>query len=147
MTKLKEAGFWFSEFFLPKIVKTLNTITSEHNDFKQVSIHFFQSSLVDVFHPLWAGGQPWMVFEDALVKLLQLHQICVKVILYESCCGYEKTEREYRESLEKLLPNVMKMMKGGIQIELGCDERSELPPFPSRSKRSDISNIFYLSDT
>ena len=117
-------------------MKTLDTITSEHKDFKQVSIHCFRSSLVDIVaYPKWDGGQDWMVLDDALVRLWRLHRICVKVILYSSPKGYKMTEEKYRACLKHVLPGVTGAMEGEIQLELGRDERSEPPPFPNRSKR------------
>ena len=120
------------------VVKTLGTITSKHKDFKQVLIHFFQSSLD--FGSKGPGGRDWEALDDALVKLWDLHRICVKVILYTSRRGgeYKKTKEEYRAPLKMLLPKATKNMEGEIQIELGSNERSELPPFPCRSERSNI---------
>lgn len=86
--------------------------------------------------PNWAGEQPWKDLDGALVRLWKLHKTCAKVIL---CPGRDEVEKEMREkqdraSIQRLLPETMRMMEGHgeIRVELERDEDSELPRFPNR---------------
>ena len=100
-----------------------------HEGLKQVTIQLYQSSLVDAANCQQFDGCHWKNLDVTLVQFLKPHQTCVKVILYDSMFEDETTEKQNHASIKKLLPEVMKMMEGGIQLKLEHEKRSE-PPFP-----------------
>ena len=118
-TKLEEVGFRFSKYsHVLQIVETLNTITSEHEALKQVSIHLFSTSLGSGPARLQMAVH-WADLDQTLVQLWELRRIPVKILWYHIEC--EAQEPATREHIEWLLPKMT--AQGGIEFGFGGYER------------------------
>lgn len=94
-----------------KVAETLRTITSEHKDFKQVSIHLppvshSEISKLDQGVIVREEDRPqWEELDSVLFQLRKSHQVHVNVI----CHGNEGVVDEDIERLLKFLFPVMRM--------------------------------------
>lgn len=135
-TKLKEAEFWFNRYNAHQVAQTLHTITSKHEDFKQVSIHlpFSPPDTARLSNATWAADEKirlqWKSLDHILVRLLESRLTCVKAIWYDHRGEVKVTHEEVKRLLKRLLPKMM--MKGGIELEHG--KRSKLPVLHSGLK-------------
>jgi hypothetical protein len=101
--RLKEVTFRLSDLDSSWCRLALQTLTSEHRDLRQISIHV-------PAHP--PGHQPelperiyeeWIGIDLTLVRLWELHAVHIRLI-----CVMKGGKQEECDSLEKLLPEVMK---------------------------------------
>ena len=103
-TKLKKVALRFELGSILWAAKALNTITREHRDLQEVSVHITFCSASPGFRSLGnarriLGEQNyayWMKFDCLLLRLCEWHAICVKA---RFCIGNEEEAREYAAGL------------------------------------------------
>jgi hypothetical protein len=109
--KLKDVVFQLNEWWFGWITTTLQTITPEHQDLRQISV------LVDFTIPFLSTGpsaetigEQCLGLDRLLVQLWESHSIQPKV----ECTALRGKEQDARDSVGRLLPEITK--KGIINL-------------------------------
>lgn len=118
-TKLKKVTFRSSESSIVWITMTLRTITPEHEDFREVSIHtHFDWAPPSIHNPAnterTVGGEvyrQWMELDNLLVRLGESHGVGVMVRYYS------REERKALGFVHRMLPEITK--RGSTTLDYG----------------------------
>lgn len=118
-TKLKKVTFRSGGSFPVPVTTALRTITSEHKDFQEISIHFYFDYIAfstrSTIGTEQIGCRRWMDLDHLLLRRYESHGVRVSVKYYsikgEEACGF----------IGGVLPETMK--RAGIALDFADRDR------------------------